>query len=171
MQIINCINTNLLQLANAVHILSHEQYTEPVKVLSNTSIGQHVRHIIELLQCLHEVYLTGVVNYENRKRDKDIENNKSAALVCLKDMGRSLQKENKELVLHVNDPASSDLHLDIPTNYYRELLFNLEHIIHHMAIIRIGITESTTIELPQEFGIAPSTLKYKRECAQSRIYH
>jgi hypothetical protein len=35
-----------------------------------------------------------------------------------------------------------------------------------MALIRIGITEVSDIGLPQEFGVAPSTLKYQAQCAR-----
>jgi hypothetical protein len=54
----------------------------------------------------------------------------------------------------------------IPSNYYREIAYNLEHTIHHMALIRVGINEVSMIELPQDFGVAYSTIKYRQQCAQ-----
>jgi len=54
----------------------------------------------------------------------------------------------------------------IPSNYYRELAYNLEHTIHHMALIRVGVNEVSSIELPVEFGVAYSTVKYRKQCAQ-----
>ena len=39
--------------------------------------------------------------------------------------------------------------------------------IHHMALIRIGFRNCGSRQvLPEEYGIASSTLKHRRECAQ-----
>jgi len=54
----------------------------------------------------------------------------------------------------------------VETNYYRELIYNLEHTIHHMALIKVGINEVSCIAVPEGFGIATSTIKFRRSCAQ-----
>jgi hypothetical protein len=33
-------------------------------------------------------------------------------------------------------------------------------------LIRVGITEIANIELPDDFGVASSTIKYRKQCAQ-----
>jgi hypothetical protein len=33
-------------------------------------------------------------------------------------------------------------------------------------LIRVGINEIAEITLPDEFGVATSTIKYRKECAQ-----
>ena len=54
--------------------------------------------------------------------------------------------------------------ITIETNYYRELIYNIEHAVHHMAIMKIGIHEvAPYISLPADFGVAASTIRYKKE--------
>jgi hypothetical protein len=48
----------------------------------------------------------------------------------------------------------------------RKILYNLEHTIHHMAMIRVGITELIQAELPDHHVVASSTVKNRRSCAQ-----
>jgi hypothetical protein len=70
---------------------------------------------------------------------------------------------NKSLVLEAGfDENSYELN-KIPTNYFREIAYNLEHAIHHMALIKIGIQEVSAIQLPDGYGVASSTLKYRKE--------
>jgi len=49
----------------------------------------------------------------------------------------------------------------IPSGAYRELAYNIEHVIHHMAIIKIALRQHfEEVTIPENFGIAPSTAKY-----------
>jgi len=48
----------------------------------------------------------------------------------------------------------------IETNVGRELAYCVGHAVHHYAIIRL-ICSHLGIVVPEEFGIAPSTLKYR----------
>ena len=73
-----------------------------------------------------------------------------------------MNKPNKLLVLQ-NESADN---LEIDTNFYREALYNIEHTIHHMALIRVGIKEVSSITLPEYFGVAPSTIQHKKACVQ-----
>jgi hypothetical protein len=155
-----------VQLTESLNQLSDGEYTRPSKILFNASIGQHTRHIIELFLCLENGYENGVVNYEKRKRDYAIESDKRFAIQLMKDIYRRLDRPNASLVLEAEDYEGVVTTVAMPTNYYREIAYNLEHTIHHMALIRVGINEVSTIELPAEFGVAYSTIKYKQQCAQ-----
>lgn len=166
MQLQQAVNNIFVQLADSLNQLTQQEYSQPCKTLFNNTIGQHVRHIIELFQCLEQGYESGVVNYEKRKRDAAIETDKELASRLLREIHAGLGKENKALTLeacydeHSNDPIRFE------TNYNREIAYNLEHTIHHMALIRVGINEVSTIQLPEEFGVASSTVKYRKQCAQ-----
>jgi len=52
----------------------------------------------------------------------------------------------------------------IDTNVGRELAYCVGHAIHHYAIVR-PICSQLGIDVPKEFGVAPSTLKYKSSMA------
>ncbi|MBD0352120.1 MAG: DinB family protein [Flavisolibacter sp.] len=160
------IQRTFLQLTDLLEQLTEEQFSRPSKTLFGATIGQHVRHIIELFICLENSYDTGLVNYEKRNRDRRIETDRDFAQDLLFGIANSIRTADKELMLESNTDAQSDETIQISTNYFRELLYNLEHTIHHMALIRVGINEISTIKVPQEFGVAPATIKYKKACVQ-----
>ena len=155
-----------VQLSESLHQLRDEEYTRQSKILFNATIGQHARHIIELFLCLEKGYDEGVVNYEKRKRDHRIETDRQVAIQLLKDIYHRLERENVDMVLEAEDYDDEVTTVSIPTNYYRELAYNLEHTIHHMALIRVGINEVSSIILPDQFGVAYSTIKFRHQCAQ-----
>jgi len=154
------------QLSETLNQLSNEEYIRSSRILLNATIGQHVRHIIELFQCLEKGYDEGIVNYEKRKRDYQIETNKELAAALLKAVYQNIERPNKEIILEAEDYYDTMDIVSIPSNYYRELAYNLEHTIHHMALIRVGVNEVSSVELPGEFGVAYSTVKYRNQCAQ-----
>lgn len=166
MQLQQPVNAVFVQLANSIARLTDAQYVQPCKNLTNNTIGQHVRHIIELFQCLQQGYESGTVDYEKRKRDIEIETDKKFAAALLIKIFRELNKPNKDLKLsacydeHVTEPVI------LSTNYYREIAYNLEHAIHHMALMRVGIAEVSDISLSEDFGVASSTIKHRKQCAQ-----
>lgn len=166
MQLQQAVNNVFVQLSATLDQLSQEQYVQPCKTLFNATIGQHVRHIIELFQCLENGYGSGLVNYEKRKRDLSIETDKAFASGLLVEVHQGLDRSNKDLKLEACYDEHDPEPLTLDTNFYREVAYNLEHTIHHMALIRVGITEVSDIELPEEFGVASSTIKYRQQCAQ-----
>lgn len=166
MQLQQAVNTIFVQLSDSLSQLSQQQYSQSCKTLFNNTIGQHVRHIIELFQCLENGYDTGIVNYEKRKRDTLIETDKELADRLLLEIHKGLGKPNKTLTLEACYDDHVTEAIAIETNYFREVAYNLEHTIHHMALIRVGITEISNIQLPEDFGVASSTVKYRKQCAQ-----
>jgi hypothetical protein len=166
MQLQQAVNNVFVQLTDSIVRLSQEQYVRPCRSLSDNTIGQHVRHIIELFQCLEAGYAAGIVNYENRKRNIAIETNKEFACDLLIQIFNGLNRPNRDLSLSASYDDYSPEQITISTNYHREIAYNLEHAIHHMALMRIGIAEVSDIVLSENFGVAPSTIKYRKECAQ-----
>ena len=121
--------------------------------------------MIELFQELFSGYESGSVNYEERKRNYLIESNQHIAIEKLDELSSLLQKPDKSLQLIAE--YGNDDPVAVATNYYRELIYNIEHAVHHMALIRVAIITETNISLPDSFGVASSTLKFRKaKCAQ-----
>jgi|688.fasta_scaffold33929_11 hypothetical protein len=159
------VNELLLQLKELLLALSNQEYTKAIPVLSEASIGAHTRHVIELFQALFSGYEVGNVNYEARKRDYLIESNQHIAIEKLDELNSLLEKPDKSLQLIAE--YGIDNQVIVATNYYRELIYNIEHAVHHMALIRVAIITETNIFLPNSFGVASSTLKFREsKCAQ-----
>lgn len=167
MQLQEAVKNVFVQIIDSLYQLTDEQYQHPSVTLSNATVGQHVRHVIELFLCLSQGYEPGIVNYEKRKRDIRIETDRQFAMDILHDIYRDLNKSDKELVLHSNYDDLTDELISVRTNYYREIIYNLEHTVHHMALIRVGIKEISSIELPDGFGVASSTIKYRLQHVHS----
>ena len=154
------------QLTDSLDQLGDGEYDFPCKNLSGNTIGKHVRHIIEMFQCLEFGYENGEIDYEKRMRNKQMETDKIFAIGILRSFSRQISKENKNLILlaYYNNPdAEPD---SISTNYFREIAYILEHTIHHMALIRIGMEEIGKITLEDSYGVASSTIKYRKQCVQ-----
>jgi hypothetical protein len=166
MQLQQAIQNVFVQISESVEQLTEKQYCYKSNILFGASIGQHVRHVIELFQCLESGYTSGLINYEKRKRDYSIETDKNLANHLLKSIALTLNKDNKELVMEAVYDEHAIATISIATNYYREIAYNLEHTVHHMALIRVGINEVADIVLPDSFGLASSTIKYRAACAQ-----
>ncbi len=159
-----CIRV-LDQLESAVVGMLPEDFCQACPALGSATIGQHVRHTIEFFQCLERGTETGMVNYDLRAHDKQLETDRVLAIEVIQSIRRfvDVHVSDKTLVLQTCYGLDESGFQEIATTYFRELAYNLEHAVHHMAIIRIGVREvASYVELPADFGIAASTLKYRR---------
>ncbi len=161
--LIPSIQKTLQELSDLVSQISDKDYCFPCYDLSNATIGEHTRHIIEMFQCLENQYDNGVVNYDNRKRDYLIQTNTAFAKECITTILNQIERPNKNIQLQQIVDGEELL---IDSNYHRELLYNLEHCIHHQALIKVAIIQSATVEIDENFGVARSTIEYRKQCAQ-----
>jgi hypothetical protein len=152
--------TVLQELIDFLCIVEAEHYTKPSEILSRATIGQHVRHSIEMYQCLLNGYETGSIDYGKRKRDIVIESSADYAIDCLKEIINGIERSDRSLTLYNNEDYFS-------TTFKRELFYCDEHTIHHLALIRVGINEIGGYRLNESFGVAPSTIKYRQSCVKA----
>jgi hypothetical protein len=84
----------------------------------------------------------------------------------LEEILSGLSKQDKALMLEVSYYEDASSTMQFPTNYYREIVYNLEHTIHHMALIRVGLKELMALDMPETYGVASATVKHRKACAQ-----
>ncbi|MDH4058108.1 MAG: DinB family protein [Cyclobacteriaceae bacterium] len=164
-----CCNI-LSQLKDLIVQISDQDYIKPVNALNSSTIGQHLRHTLEFFTSLESGVESGVINYDRRAHDKLIENDRVLALSAITRILEFVDQhtENPPLILEAGYDLNKEAFARVETNYQRELVYNIEHAIHHMAIIKIGIREvAPYINLPRDFGIAASTIRYQDSVAAS----
>lgn len=157
-----CVHV-LDQMRFVVGQVTDDDYVKPSPSLGNVTIGQHLRHTIEFFLCLESGFASGTINYDKRNHDKVIETDRSLALVVLDRVREFISRgsDNKTLNLELSYHRDFDDAIVITSNYYRELAYNIEHAVHHMALMKIGVREvAPYVDIPEGFGVAVSTLRY-----------
>jgi hypothetical protein len=163
---ITSISINILsQLQEQIERLDMAAYSERLAVFNGSSIGGHARHIIEFYDCLLGSMETGIINYDARQRDLQIEKNRDYAVFIIKKLISKLQNINNiEKIISLEAKFGEHTIRHIPTSFQREEIYLIEHSIHHFALIRIGIqTNFPSVVIEKDFGVAFSTLEFRQE--------
>ena len=153
------------QISHVIEQISETDFVKPVEAFNGATIGQHFRHSLEFFLCLMNGSAEGLVSYDKRKHDKNIESNKLLALDVINKVKMFINHcdVNKAIDLQVSYDPNSEVEVIISSNMAREITYNIEHVVHHMALVKIGINEvSPYVTLPPEFGVAISTIKYHK---------
>jgi len=155
----------LLRLKAVLAEIDQRLYTH-LNTKGRASVGQHVRHTLEFYQCLFEAETA--VNYDARKRDILLESSAAHASVTIDNIVKQVESVHADFSLRTlaELPSASAETLSVTSSLSRELLYVLEHAIHHMALIRFLIKdEAADFELEDAFGVAYSTLAYRDQAA------
>ncbi|RIK62538.1 DinB family protein [candidate division KSB1 bacterium] len=162
----------LKQGVNLLEIVTDDLYHNLSSARSGTGIGPHIRHTLDHYLSFLSGYKNGRIDYDARERDPRIEND---PLHAKRQFERVISAFN-DLAVDLNQPlwvkTDSGSHVE-ETNWSqstlkRELQFLVSHTIHHYAIIAI-LLRARGFEPDEEFGVAPSTIEYRRSrlaCAQ-----
>lgn len=161
--LLKSIRHSLDELISLLDQLSDYDYAKSCEALSNATIGEHVRHILEMYQCLENGYESEILNYDKRERNIRIQTETEFAKQVIAEIKTGLKSENKIIYL---EQLIDGLSIRIQSNYYRELLYNLEHCIHHQALIKVAVLQLKDISVSENFGVARSTIEYRKQCVQ-----
>ncbi|MDP5105010.1 MAG: DinB family protein [Polaribacter sp.] len=165
----NYCKENLNEIKNVVSKLSDAQYTFQSTNLFGSTIGQHVRHILEVYQSVLNGFETKVINYDDRARNLVLETDTNSAIevideICLKLTGNQI---DMQMVLEGNFCLAEGKKIKIDTSLLRELAYCLEHSIHHQALIKVGLLEVKCLNfIDDTFGLAPATIRHRKQCIE-----
>lgn len=153
-------------ISDFLETITDDDYSKKLDIYSGSSIGMHIRHILEFYQCLFEQSATGLVNYDKRKRNPNIENSTEFAQLTIDELNQKIDLTDfsGSFKLEASYEHIKDDFITIESNLSRELVYNLEHAIHHLALIKIGFMMlKPEVKLPAHFGVAPSTIKFNNQ--------
>jgi hypothetical protein len=160
---------NLQEIRQLIAAMREEQYKYESKLLSGATVGQHVRHILEFYLCLINGQEKGMVNYDKRERNPELEINPAFAIFIIENICSKIDSlaDKSNILLEGIFPSAGGVVESITTSVNRELVYCLEHSIHHQALIKIALIEQRIDDLiHQNFGVAPGTIMYRERCAQ-----
>jgi len=134
--------TILNQIADLVTQINDNHYSQALDLLSGNTLAKHIRHILEL----HVQLISGIdnneINYDKRERNLLIEHNKTYTIDFIKDLIVKINLiENREIQITLNTTINDD-EVIVKSSLERELVYNIEHAIHHMAINLIACKHS-----------------------------
>lgn len=157
------IEKNLQELVCILEEVPEKLYTRKSIYLFQSTIGQHCRHIFEIYTSVLSGYESGEFTFDNRERSKILEENVNEMISALNNIVSQIPKDDREMFCIMNDGDNQNY---LKTSYFRELLYCFEHGIHHQALIKVALKEFEWQNIPENFGVAPSTIKFRLSCVR-----
>ena len=129
-------------------------------------VGAHLRHVIEHYEALLCAAEPGVVDYDQRPRDSDLERQPALARARLTALQTHLlawadAQLAAPLQVRGLGGLSGDFGFAVNSTAGRELVFVASHAIHHYALLEAHCKQHG-IPAGAQFGRAPATLAHER---------
>ncbi|MBK9335889.1 MAG: DinB family protein [Lewinellaceae bacterium] len=148
------------QTSHLIAQLKPEDYCRPLVEFENNSLGQHFRHILEFFQCLEAGVESGTIDYAAHNRNPLYEKSPEVASAALEAFSAGLAAFDPAVPVRVRAEFGSDDRPCFDSTVGREMLFVYDHAIHHLAIVKIGLTCCfPDIDVEKDLGVSPSTVK------------
>ncbi len=133
---------------------------------AHAGIGEHVRHVLDHYRALQIGLPTQHVDYNFRTRQSleetqpDVARKNIATLIGWLNQIEFSTEINLTVVSEINLHHSESTKLS--SNVERELLYLINHSIHHMAYASL-LASTQGVSVPSHIGLAPGTATYQRE--------
>ncbi|MDT7832991.1 DinB family protein [Flavobacteriaceae bacterium S356] len=158
---INAIEKNLQRGIKLLNAMSDEQYSDTSSPPYHSSIGAHMRHILDVFSCIFNGLETKDVDFSKRERNVLAEQHTEVGIEYFNQVIERLHQLRTEdfgMVINVTD----DLGLGKVTMKYTlesALCQAHSHAIHHFSSIGFLVNQ-LGLELPDnDFGYNPTTPK------------
>jgi hypothetical protein len=158
---IDAIEKNLQRGIKLLNSISDEQYSDTSSPPYHSSIGAHMRHILDVFSCIFNGLETKEVDFSKRERNALAEQQTAIGIDYFHKVIKNLHQLNEKdfnMMISVTD----DLGLGkVTMNYTLEsaLCQAHSHAIHHFSSIGF-IVNQLGLELPDnDFGYNPTTPK------------
>jgi|SRR5215469_13185536 len=168
-ELVQAANEVLLQGLELLFTLGDGIYSKNARAPFHAAIGGHYRHVLEHFRSLIQGSRASEINYDARERNMRLQTDVTYASVATCDVLRALKhyddrvlERECKVINSVGYGASNPVSMD--SNIARELAYCVGHAIHHYAIIRL-VCHEFAIDVPVEFGVAPSTLRHRMSMA------
>lgn len=136
-------------------------------------IGAHLRHVIEHYEALLQPRLPGVIDYDERPRDRELQTNPDVALRRLHALLRRLEDRTAadlDAAVRVRGRGglAGEFGFAVSSSVGRELVFVTSHAIHHYALLRPHCMQHG-IAIAADFGRAPATVAHETAASAHRL--
>ncbi len=158
---IDAIEKNLNRGIKLLNSISDVQYSDTTTPPYFSSIGSHMRHILDVFSCIFNGLETKKVDFSARERNPLAEQTTEAGIAyfhLILSKLHALSQDDFEMILSVTDDLGTG---KVTANYTlaSALIQAHSHAIHHFATIGF-IINKLGVELPDEdFGYNPTTPK------------
>ncbi len=161
---INAITNNLETGKSLLTRISEEEYRNNSVPPYYSSIGGHVRHILDIFNCIFDGLEDAQVDLTARQRNQSVETNIADGLKYfgyIIDKLNSLDENDFEKMVSVTDDLGQGK-ITKPYTLAAALIQAHSHAIHHFAALGYVLTY-LGLELPDaDFGFNPTTPREKR---------
>jgi len=166
-QMVASLQAVLRQADDLCARLDDVQFSSRCSALGNSTIGQHLRHCLDHFDQFLDGVSEGFVDYDSRLRDAACEQRLDRAqqrVDGIRDrLDRDLASVLADRPVRVRQACQSDTDAEVePSTCGRELQFLLSHTVHHFAMVA-AICRLQGVDVPSDYGVAPSTLRHRRE--------
>ena len=169
-KLIELLKRSLQQEIGLLESLVDEDYARPGRGPFQSSIGQHLRHNLDHFEAFFSGLEAARVDYESRERSELVSESTAHARSKIEQFIEKLdqiESSKVDTLLVRKEDGQSDAAMEwLPSSIGRELQFLLGHTVHHHAIICF-ILSAGGGQIPQGFGVAPSTQRYEARAQSS----
>lgn len=162
------------QLIEFIAGLDDRSYNHVASPVFESSIGQHLRHILDIYLVLMHAEAGQLIDYDKRRRGHPVETVHAVGLSELEAVKHWLQgltdAQLSEAVVVKSEVDVSAQHCSVlDSSLGRELCFAASHQIHHMAIMA-AVAKLAGLAVDDSIGLAPATASYAREQGQTATW-